>query len=180
MMASRKQTQEPTPRQKAAQSRILGTDPEASFELIQGWLKASYTPAWEKGRNVGGTFRPNPNPQRIIFALDEAGRLFGWGYTKGSELPKVAKSIPFPITTPETMKEPLNERAQLRAPEKPEEPETTKAEPKAPTKRTSSARKTKTSPRKTTSSKKTTRRSGVQVVAKTSPRKTTSSRRTTR
>jgi hypothetical protein len=165
-MASRTKKPEPGTRQKAAVARITKIDPDAVIQVVGGWIKATYTPSWERGRNIGGTFRPNPNPQAITLAVDEAGKLGGWGYTSPANFPALIKRCPFgsDLTTPESMKAALKERAEARKPEPKEEPETTKAEPKAPTKR---ARKTPARKRKTTTTTKArTRRSGVQVVAK--------------
>lgn len=135
------QVQEPNAKQKAAVARITRIDPEATFEVISGWVKATYIPAWERSYND----RPVPNPQRIVFALDESGRIHGWGFTSAANFPALIKRCPFgaDLTTPEQMKDVQKARQELRTP-KPEpkaaktttpEPEA-EAKPKATTKRT--------------------------------------------
>jgi hypothetical protein len=132
-MATQKQQQqeEATPRQRAAMSRISKIDEAATFEVVGDWVKATYTPMWERRYHE----RDVPNPQRIVFALTPQARIQGWGFTApGAKFEALIAQCPFgsDLTTPESMKQALKERAEARSPkpEAKEEPEA-KQEPKA-------------------------------------------------
>ena len=159
-MATRKE--QPNAKQKEAQKRILGIDAEATFEVIDGWVKATYTPAWEVTYNK----KPIPNPQRVAFSLDPSGRIAGWGFTSPANFPSLLKACPFDVTTPEDMKAVLQERDALRNPkpeakeadEAPKPESEAKADNKVPTETATKATpKPKAKPR--------TRKTGVQVAA---------------
>jgi hypothetical protein len=143
------QKQEANAKQKVAVARITKIDPEAAFEVIGGWVQASYVPAWERSYND----RAVENPTRITFALDESGRIHGWGFTSPTNFARLLKACPFAeaLTKPEDMAEVLKARAAARRPTPEPEAEATR-EPEKP-----KVEKPKATPK---------RRSGVQVVSK--------------
>jgi hypothetical protein len=143
------QKPEPNAKQKAAVERITKIDPEAMFEVIGGWVKATYIPAWERVYND----RAIPNPTKIVFALDESGRVSGWGFTSAKNFPALVKRCPFgaDLTTPEQMQAVLKTRTEMRQPRKAEAE--VEAKPKAEAK-------------KPTPKRRAAPKSGVQVATK--------------
>jgi len=136
-----------TARQTATVARIGKVDPTATTEEIGDVVLISYTPNWEKGRMVSGTFRENPYP-RITHAVTVDGKLWGWGYGIKT---KLSPEVEAKVTTLESMKPVLKERDVLRHPPKVEkepeadvETETVKAEVKTTPKRQHSNRTRKT------------------------------------
>jgi hypothetical protein len=104
-----------TKRQEATWKRIQGIDPEATRKVVEGQMYVTYTPSWERGRKVSGTFRPNVNPQRLTMFVDETGKLFGFGF--GNEAKPPVKLVE-PITQASDMEAALKERRQSRQPVK--------------------------------------------------------------
>jgi hypothetical protein len=143
-------------RQKATVERIKRTDPTATTEEVENVILASYTPKWERGRMVSGTYRENPNPQRVTHAITEDGKLHGWGF--GPLQVKLPAAAEGKITSAEDMKAVLKTRDELRSP-KPmveDEPEVESTE--------EAKSEVEKPARKSTTRKATTRkRTGVQV-----------------
>ena len=118
---------------------------------VGDFLIVTYTPKWELGRMVNGTFRSNPNPTRVTFAIDVSGRQHGWGF--GPVKVKLPAGVT--LTSAEDMKPVLKQRTELRNPPKPEpEQEQTIEEPKA---------ETTPKPTRKSAAKKRTRKTGVTV-----------------
>jgi len=136
-------------RQQAALKRIQGIDPSATHTEVEDWVVVSYVPAWEKGRTIDGSFRPNPNPQVLTFGLDPTGRQWGWGFGQPKSLPKGVV-----LSDAESIKDALKTRRELRNPPKPKAEEPTDA----PTTTEDTAEATIPKPKRTTRKRSTAKR----------------------
>jgi hypothetical protein len=142
-----------TKAQQATIARVQRTDSTASHQEVDGIIVIEHTPRWERGRHHSGEYRENPNPMRLTHAIDEAGHLLGWGFTKqGSEFDKLVKSLSargIKITTPADMRATLTARGQARTPVKVEEPKVEEPEATKPRAKTTAKKATATRTRTT-------------------------------